>query len=79
MQRAREELEKNFCCPKCRGRGAVVQDVMLGRSVARMIPLAPAQYLAASCLLCGYTELYLTSRVARQSEEAPAAVQTPAE
>ena len=53
----RENLEREFVCPKCRGRGALVQEVALGRSVA-MIPLGGVNYLTASCRLCGYTEFY---------------------
>lgn len=58
MAFTREQLECNFVCPKCRGRGALVTEIQFGRSMAIVIPLTPSRYLAASCSLCGYTEFY---------------------
>lgn len=69
-RRTREQFEREFCCPKCRGRGAVVQEVQMSRSVARLIPILPARYLAVSCGLCGYTEFYQTAILESAGEEA---------
>lgn len=69
MHRSREALESNFLCPKCRNRGALVQEVQLGRSVVRMLPLSSARYVAASCTLCGYTEFYHQGILERCEED----------
>jgi predicted nucleic-acid-binding Zn-ribbon protein len=58
MQRTKEALEREFVCPKCRQHGAIVSCVQMGRSVAHVLPLPSNRYWAASCGLCGYTELY---------------------
>ena len=71
MGTTKETLETEFTCPKCHARGALVQEVALGRSVARMIPLTAANYLAASCTLCGFTELYSTVAASRADELTP--------
>ena len=42
----------------------------MGRSVARMLPFASGRYWAASCSLCGFTELYAQAIVEKCSEEA---------
>ena len=71
MHLDKESLERDFLCPKCHHRGAFVQDVQLGRSVARVIPLAAAHFHAASCRLCGYTEFYQQAIAEKTGEEAP--------
>jgi predicted nucleic-acid-binding Zn-ribbon protein len=70
MRWTKEELERQFTCPKCRHRGALVQEVQLGRSVAHVLPLPPTRYWAASCGLCGYTELYHLAILEKCGEEA---------
>ena len=70
MPHSKQNLEREFLCPKCRNRGGVVQEVQLGRSVARMLPLAATPYWAVSCALCGYTELYSVSILERSGDEA---------
>ena len=55
---SKENLEQDFVCPKCHARGALVHEIVLRRTAVRILPVAPAHYLAASCCLCGYTELY---------------------
>lgn len=71
MQVTREVLEREFICPKCRGRGALVQELQLGRGgVSALLPLAAGRFLAATCGLCGFTELYSQSAAARNEQEA---------
>ena len=74
MKAAIETFERDFICPKCHGRGAAVEEVQLKRTVARMIPLATSSYLAVSCALCGYTELYQSAIVVKATEEIPGTV-----
>jgi predicted nucleic-acid-binding Zn-ribbon protein len=69
---SKEKLEQEFVCPKCRGRGALAQEVSLAGPITRMLPLAPHRYLAVTCGLCGYTELYLTAILEKEAEEVPA-------
>ena len=71
MRMNKEQLEREFACPKCHGRGAVVQEVNMGRAVARMLSLPPTRYLAASCGLCGYTEFYQMAIAEKAAEQAP--------
>jgi predicted nucleic-acid-binding Zn-ribbon protein len=70
----KEQFEQEFVCPKCHGHGAFVQEVSLGRGVARVLPLAPSRYLAVSCGLCGYTEFYQMAILEKETEEAPALI-----
>ncbi len=72
MKRDKQELARDFICPKCRARGAFVQEVQLGRAMARIVPLPSTCYLAASCTLCGYTELYNLAAIVRVEDEMPA-------
>jgi predicted nucleic-acid-binding Zn-ribbon protein len=66
----KQDLEREFVCPKCRHHGALVQEVQLGRGVARMLPLHADRYWAAACGLCGYTELYRLAIVEKATEDA---------
>lgn len=70
MRRNKEKLQSEFICPKCRGRGAVVHEVSIGRSVANILPLAANSYLAATCSLCGYTEFYHLAVVEKETQTA---------
>jgi predicted nucleic-acid-binding Zn-ribbon protein len=58
VRHTKESLQSGFKCPKCRNVGARVEEVDIGRAVARVIPLGQHRYLAVSCGLCGYTEFY---------------------
>lgn len=58
MHRTKQDFEREFICPKCRARGAHVQQVDVGRSMAGVIAISPDRYLAVTCGLCGYTEFY---------------------
>ena len=58
MKFNKEQLEKEFFCPKCHARGALVQEVSIGRTMANLFPLPANSYLTATCSLCGYTEFY---------------------
>ena len=69
MAWSKEDLEREFICPKCRHHGGLVQEVQLGRSVARMLPLPPSRYWAVVCGLCGYTEFYRLSILEKAGEE----------
>ena len=69
MVATKEQFEREFFCPKCHGRGALVQEVVLGRGrMAAVIPLPPSRYMAVCCGLCGYTELYNTAIAEKASE-----------
>ena len=72
---SKEQMERDFVCPKCHGHGALAHEVSIGRGVARMLALAPNRYLAVSCGLCGYTEFYQLAILEKETEEAPALVQ----
>ena len=71
MRWTKEQLEREFVCPKCHGRGAIAQEVNVGRSVARMLPLPPTRYWAVSCGLCGYTEFYQMAIAVHAAEQIP--------
>lgn len=59
-QRTKDELERSFVCPKCRGHGGSVRAVALpaGGAIPIVLPVAAATFAAVSCILCGYTEFY---------------------
>lgn len=79
MKWTKQDFEQKFVCPKCRGRGALVQEVQIGRAVARIVPLPASSYLSVSCSLCGYTEFYNLALVAREEALAPSAGAQPAQ
>ena len=66
MRLNKEQLEREFVCPKCHGRGAVVQGVLLPHII-----MPSTRFLAASCALCGYTEFYQTAIAEKNAEKAP--------
>ena len=72
MRVNRENMERNFVCPKCRRHGAVTEEVTVGRCMARMIPLPSTRYLAVTCGLCGYTEFYQMAILEKMAEKTPA-------
>jgi len=66
MKQIKKDLAAQFACPKCRGRGAHVEEVTLPSvSLTRIPPVAAIQFYAASCALCGYTEFYNLAALAR--------------
>ena len=67
-----EKLAAQYCCVKCHGKKCAVNAVMLPGSVAGLIGVGMGRYMAVSCALCGYTELYNLSAVALQKEPANA-------
>lgn len=73
LRNFKRELQDGFLCPKCHARGGgVVHDVRLAAGSALPIPVPGPRYMAVSCPLCGFTEFYNVSAVAR--DEAPAVV-----
>ncbi|HOE95953.1 MAG TPA: zinc ribbon domain-containing protein [Candidatus Sumerlaeota bacterium] len=54
----KDQLAREFVCPKCHGHGAHVQEVSVGRAMVNLLPLPANSYLAVTCGLCGYTEFY---------------------
>jgi predicted nucleic-acid-binding Zn-ribbon protein len=64
-----EKLLESFCCQKCRGRSAVVRQVLLPRSKLPKF-LDPGKYIFLICTLCGYTEIYDQLAYARNEETA---------
>ncbi len=79
MKRTKRDLEQKFICPKCRGREALVREVRIGRTAARLLPLPASCYYAASCTLCGYTEFYDMALLVQDEVPAPARAQPAAE
>ncbi len=52
-------LSEEFVCPRCEGRGAKVERVaMAGTGISRLLEIQHRTYAFASCLDCGYTEVY---------------------
>lgn len=53
------EIGERFICPKCKGAGADVQSLaMTGTGLSRLMDFQRHRYIFASCLRCGYTEVY---------------------
>jgi predicted nucleic-acid-binding Zn-ribbon protein len=51
--------ERDFICPKCRGRQADVREIILTKSgILDLLPGKDNRYLEVTCVLCGYTEFY---------------------
>jgi len=71
MRRVKEKLERDFICPKCRSHGATGEEVTLPNgALSRMLPpLGSARYIALSCGLCGYTELYNLALAVRSKDK----------
>lgn len=66
MNPFKKELATQFVCPKCRGRGGYAEEVTLPSvSLTRIPPVAAIQYISVSCTLCGFTEFYNQSAIAR--------------
>jgi predicted nucleic-acid-binding Zn-ribbon protein len=53
-----EAIRSHFCCPKCRGQSAQVDQATLPLTGGRFFPLKPGRFLVVTCTLCGYTEFY---------------------
>lgn len=54
-----DQLAEAFVCSKCDHRGAEVQRLsMSGTGLSRLIDVQPYRYAFASCMNCGYTEVY---------------------
>ena len=52
-------LANEFKCPKCSNKGARVERLaMSGTSLSRFMEIQAHRYAFASCLNCGYTEVY---------------------
>lgn len=66
-----ETLGANFCCPKCKGRSAQVDQARLPL-VGGRFPLKPGKFLVVTCTLCGYTEFYDQSVFAEEHETSDA-------
>lgn len=77
MHRSKQSLQREFCCPKCRGRACSIEEVSLPISgpFSLMLPVAAARFHAVSCGLCGFTEFYNLAVLADSKEEAPAAAE----
>lgn len=75
MAFTREQLESEFICPKCHNKGAQVQELQFGRSVAIVIPMPSTRFLSASCALCGYTEFYNMAIAIKADQPAGVGVQ----
>jgi predicted nucleic-acid-binding Zn-ribbon protein len=52
-------LKQEFTCPKCKSAGAHVERLaMAGTGITRIMDIQHHEYVFASCLACGYTEIY---------------------
>jgi predicted nucleic-acid-binding Zn-ribbon protein len=52
-------ISERFICPKCKGAGADVQSLaMTGTGLSRLLDFQRHRYVFASCLRCGYTEVF---------------------
>jgi predicted nucleic-acid-binding Zn-ribbon protein len=52
-------LTQEFVCPKCKHVGAHVERLaMSGTGISRFMDIQHHKYAFASCLACGYTEIY---------------------
>ena len=74
-----EQIESDFKCPKCNGRGGLSRMVALADRV--ILPLNAVHYRAVSCRLCGYTEFYsieapVDAEAVREASQAAAPEQT---
>jgi predicted nucleic-acid-binding Zn-ribbon protein len=59
MTRTEERLSEAFRCAKCDHHGAHVEKLaMSGTGISRLFEIQPYRYTFASCLNCGYTEIY---------------------
>lgn len=56
---AERMLTDRFVCSKCGGNGARVKKLaMSGTGLSRLMDLQYNKYAFASCVACGYTEVY---------------------
>jgi predicted nucleic-acid-binding Zn-ribbon protein len=52
-------LSQEFTCPKCKHVGAHVERLaMSGTGFSRFVDIQLNKYAFASCLACGFTEIY---------------------
>ena len=52
-------LTQEFVCPKCKHVGSHVERLaMSGTGISRFVDIQHHKYAFASCLVCGYTEIY---------------------
>ncbi len=62
-----DAIKSAFCCPKCKGRTANVDQARL-RLLGGRFPLKAGRYFVVTCTLCGYTEFYDQSLYAEDRE-----------
>ncbi len=59
MTRIEHGLAEAFVCPRCSAQGAHVERLaMSGTGLSRFFEIQAYRYAFASCLNCGYTEVY---------------------
>lgn len=59
MPRTDDLLASNFHCPRCSHHGAKVERLaMTGAGLSRLLEIQHHRYAFASCLNCGYTEVF---------------------
>ncbi|HPA48293.1 MAG TPA: zinc ribbon domain-containing protein [bacterium] len=65
-------VKEQWTCPKCRSRGCMTQEMSLTKASDKLVLRAGSEkYLALTCTLCGYSELYNMKVLARIAEEVP--------
>jgi len=68
-----ETLKEKWICPKCRGRGCLLQELSVSRITDKIILRGGSdRFIGLSCTLCGYTEFYNQKIVARVEVKTPA-------
>lgn len=59
MAKADNLLAKEFHCPRCDQKGAVVERLaMSGTGLSRLLEIQAHRYSFVSCKNCGYTEVF---------------------
>ena len=71
MKKIEGEIESRFVCAKCRSTGAEVKSLaMSGTGLSRLLDLQHNRYVFASCINCGFTEVYNLDILAGKRDDA---------
>jgi hypothetical protein len=54
-----EQFSARFVCGKCKGTGGRTKRIAVGGTgISKLLDIQHNQFIAVSCLHCGYTEVY---------------------